>query len=110
MCSSSLKKVLTQNEAKIAYTRVLHIVFDRASSTHLQPELEEEGIDDVFQLLINLDAPSINNLQYTNRNNKNTITNVRTRDKMLLKCFLSYIGVPHNGGNPIGNDWDPIPQ
>jgi hypothetical protein len=101
--------VLTQNEAKMAFTHILHVVFGRAAGTPLQLALEEEGIDDIFEL-INLDAPTINNLQYTDSNNNNAITNVRTGDKMLLKCFLNYIGVQHNEGNPIGNDWDHITQ
>jgi hypothetical protein len=59
-------------------------VFDRADGTLLQLALEEEGIDDILEL-INLDPPTINNLQYTDSNNNNAITNVRTGDKMLLK-------------------------
>jgi hypothetical protein len=56
----------------------------------LQVALEEEGTKDVFEL-VNLDAPTICNLAYSNSNNNHAITNVRTGDKMLLKCFLSYI-------------------
>jgi hypothetical protein len=48
--------VLTQNEAKIAFTHILQVVFGRAAGTPLQLALEEEGIDDIFEL-INLDAP-----------------------------------------------------
>jgi hypothetical protein len=83
----------------------LQVVFGRAAGTPLQLALDKEGIDNIFKL-INLDAPTINNLQYTDSNNNNAITNVRMGDKMLLKCFLNYIGVQHNEGNPIGNDWD----
>jgi hypothetical protein len=54
--------VLTRNEAKIAFTHILQVVFGRAASTPLQLALEEEGIDDIFEL-INLDPPTINNLQ-----------------------------------------------
>jgi hypothetical protein len=99
--------VLTQNEAKIAFTHILSVVFGRAAGTPLQLALEEAGIVDIFKL-INLDAPTINNLQYTDRNNHNPITNVRTGDKMLPKFYLNYIGIRHNEGNPIGNDWDQI--
>jgi hypothetical protein len=84
--------VLTQNESKIAFTHILQVVFGRAAGNPLQVALEEESIDDIFKL-INLDAPTISNLQYTDSNNNNAITNLKTGDKMLLKCFLSYIGV-----------------
>jgi hypothetical protein len=100
---------LTRSEAKTAYTHILHNVPGRADSTPLQHALEEEGIEDIFGL-INLDAPTINNLQYSNSNNNNAITNVRTGNKMLLKCFLSYTGIQHNEGNPIKDDWDQITQ
>jgi hypothetical protein len=99
--------VITQNKAKIAFTHILQVVFGRAAGNPLQLALEEEGIDNIFKL-INLDAPTINNLQYTDSNNNNAITNVRMGDNMLLKCFLNYVGVQHNEGNPIGNDWDQI--
>jgi hypothetical protein len=46
--------VLTQNEAKVAYTHILHNVFGRAEDTSLQLVLEEEGIEDIFGP-INLD-------------------------------------------------------
>jgi hypothetical protein len=84
-------------------------VFGRADGTPLQLSLEEEGIDDIFYL-INIDSPTINNLQYTNSNNNNATTNVRTVDTMLQKCFLRSIGARHNEGNPVGNDWDQITQ
>jgi predicted nuclease of restriction endonuclease-like RecB superfamily len=83
---------LTQNEAKIAFTHILHVVFGRAAATPLQLALEEEVIDNIFKH-INLDAPTINNLQYADSNNNNAIPNVRTGDKMLVKSFLNYIGV-----------------
>jgi hypothetical protein len=67
--------VLTQSEARAAYTHILHNVFGTADGTPLQLALEEEGIEDRFGL-INLDAPTINNLQYSNTNNNNAITNV----------------------------------
>jgi hypothetical protein len=97
--------VLTQSEARAAYTNILHNVFGRADGTPLQLALEDEGIEDVFGL-VNLDAPTVNNLAYSDSNN--AITNVRTGDKMLLKCFLSYIQVWQNEGNPIRDDWDQI--
>jgi hypothetical protein len=84
--------VLTQNEAKIAFTHILHVVFGRAAGTPLQLALDEKGIDDILNL-INLDAPTINNLQYTDSNKNNAISNVRTGYKMLLKRFLNYVGV-----------------
>jgi hypothetical protein len=71
--------VLTQHEAKIDFTHILQVVFGRVAGTHLQLALEEEGIDNIFTL-INLDAPTINNLQYTNSNINNAITNVRMGD------------------------------
>jgi hypothetical protein len=101
--------VLTRNEAKIAFTHILQVVFSRAAGTPLHLALEEEDIDNIFEL-INLDAPTINSLQYTDSNNNNAITNIRTGDKMLLKCFLNYVGFRHNEGNPLGNDWDQITQ
>jgi hypothetical protein len=101
--------VLTRREAKKAYTHILHNVLGRADGTPLQLAFEEEGIEDIFGL-INLDAPTINNLQYSDSNNNNAITNFRTGDKMLLKCFLSYIQVRHTEGNPIIDDWDQITQ
>jgi hypothetical protein len=97
--------VLTQIEAKAAYTHILHNVFGKAAGTLLQLALEEEGIEDVFGL-VNLDAPTIDNLAYSDSNNNIAITNVRTGDKMKLKCFLSYVQVQHNEGNPIRDDWD----
>jgi hypothetical protein len=84
--------VLTQNEAKIAFTHILQVVFGRAAGTPLQLALEEEGLDDIFEL-INLDVPTINNVKYTDSNNDNSITNVRTGNEMLQKCFLNYTGV-----------------
>jgi hypothetical protein len=64
-------------------------VFGRAAGTPLQLSLEEEGIDDVFKH-INLDSPTINSLQYTNSNNNNATTIIRTRDKMLQSaCFVT---------------------
>jgi hypothetical protein len=75
-------------------------VFGKTDGTPGQLALEEEGIKDIFGL-INLDAPTINKLQYSNSNNNNAITNVRTGDKMLLKCFLSYTGVWHNSLNGL---------
>jgi hypothetical protein len=84
--------VLTRSEAKKAYSHILHNVFGRTDGTLLQLVLEEEGIEDIFGL-INLDTPTINNLQYSNSNSNNAITNARTGNKMLLKCFLSYTGV-----------------
>jgi hypothetical protein len=107
--SSSIKWFSQKNEAKIAFTHILHVVIGRTASTPLQLTLEEDGIDDILEL-INLDAPNINNLQYIDSNNKNAITNIRTGYKMLLKCFLNNIGVRHNERNPIGNDWDQITQ
>jgi hypothetical protein len=101
--------VLTRSEAKTAYTHILHNVLGRADGTPLQLALEEEGIEDVFGL-VNLEAPTINNLAYSDSKNNNAITNVRTGDKMLLKCFLSYIQVRHTEGNPIRDDWDHITQ
>jgi hypothetical protein len=62
--------VVTQNEAKIAFTHILQVMFGRAAGTPLHFALEEEGIDDIFEL-INLDAPFINNLQYTDSNSNN---------------------------------------
>jgi hypothetical protein len=99
--------VLTQSEAKAAYTHILHSVFGRADGTPLQLVLEEEGIKDVFGLVY-FDAPTINNFAYSDSNNNIAITNVRTGDKMLLKCLLSYIQVQHNEGNPIRDEWDQI--
>jgi hypothetical protein len=99
--------VLTRSEARTAYTHILHNVFGRADGTPLQLALEEEGIEDVFGL-VNLDSPTINNLAYSDSNNNNAITNARTGDKMLLKCFLSYIQVQHTEGNTIRDDWDQI--
>jgi hypothetical protein len=61
-------------------------------------------------LLVNVDAPTIKNLAYSDSNNNNAITNVRAGDKMLLKRFLSYIQVQHTEGNPIRDDWDQITQ
>jgi hypothetical protein len=84
--------VLTRSEAKKAYTHNLHNVLGRADCTPLQLALEEESIKGIFGL-INLDAFTINKLQYSAHNNSNAITNVRTGGKMLLKCFLSYIQV-----------------
>jgi hypothetical protein len=101
--------VFTPNEAKIAFTHILQVVFGRAAGTPLQLSVEDEGIDHIFKL-INLDAPTTNNLQYTNSHNNNAITNVRTGDKMLLKCFLNYVGDRHNEGNSIGNYWDQTTQ
>jgi hypothetical protein len=101
--------VLTHSEAKTAYTHILHNVFGRADGTPLQLAIQEEGIEGAFGL-VNLDAPTINNLAYSDSNNNNAITNVMTGNKMLLKCFLSYIQVQHNEGNPIKDDWDQITQ
>jgi hypothetical protein len=83
---------LTRSEAKTAYTHILHNVLGRADGTPLQLALEEEGIEDLFGLL-NLDASTINNLAYSDSSINNAIADVRTGDKMLLKCFLSYIQV-----------------
>jgi hypothetical protein len=91
--------------------RSIHIeqnVFGTAVGTPLQLGLEE-GFEDIFKH-INLDTPTINNLQYSDSNNNNSITNVRTGDKMLRKCFLSYTGAGHNEGSPIKDDWDQITQ
>jgi hypothetical protein len=52
----------------MAYTHILHNVFGRADGTPLQLALEEEGIEDIFTL-INIDIPTIDNLQYINTNN-----------------------------------------
>jgi hypothetical protein len=71
--SSSLEVVFTQNEAKVAFTHILHVVFGQDSGTPLQIALEEEGIDDIFKLL-NLDSPTINNLKHTVSNNNNSST------------------------------------
>jgi hypothetical protein len=101
--------VLTRNEAKISFTHILQVVFGRAAGTPLRLALEEEGFEDIFEL-INLDPPTINNLQYTDSSNNHAITNGRTGDKMLINCFLNYVGVRHSEGNPIGNDWDQITQ
>jgi hypothetical protein len=101
--------VLTRSEAKLAFTHLVQNVFGRSAGTPLQLALDEEGIDDIFQL-VNLDETTINNLQYTDSNNNNAVTKVKTGDKMLLKCFLSYIGVRHNEGNPIEDKWDTITQ
>jgi hypothetical protein len=60
-----------------------------------------------YSILSNFDAPTINNLHF---NNSNDITSLRLGDKMLLKCFLKYVGFQHNEGNPIGNEWDQITQ
>jgi hypothetical protein len=101
--------VLTRSEARTAYTHILHNVLGRADGTPLQLALEEEGIEDIFGL-VNLDSSTINNLAYSNSNNNNAITNLRRGDKMLLKCFLSYIQVQHTEGNPIRDDWNQITQ
>jgi hypothetical protein len=101
--------VLTRSEAKTAYAHILHNVFGRADGTTLQLASEEEGIEDIFTL-INIDTPTIDNLQYIDTNNNNAIIHVRTGNKMLLKCFLSYTHVLRNEGNPIDNDWVQITQ
>jgi hypothetical protein len=84
--------ILIQIEAKTPYTHILHNVFGRADSTPLQLALEEEGIEDIF-MLINIDTPTIDNLQYRDTNINNAVTHVKTGKKMLLKCFLSYTHV-----------------
>jgi hypothetical protein len=81
--------VLTRSEAKKAYTYILHNVLVRADSTLLHLALEEEGIEDIFGL-INLDAPTINNLQYSNSNN-NAITNARTASSATLEFDLMQV-------------------
>jgi hypothetical protein len=101
--------VIAQSAAKATNTHILHNVFGRADGTPLQLALEEEGIEDLFRL-VNLDAPTINIIAYSESKNNNAITNVRTGGKMLLKCFLSYIGVQHNEGNPIRDDWNQTTQ
>jgi hypothetical protein len=101
--------VLTRSEAKLAFTHILQNVFGRSAGTPLQLALEEEGIDDIFNF-VNLDETAISNLQYTDIINNNTVTKVKTGDKMLVKCFLNYIGVRHSEGNPIEDKWDQITQ
>jgi hypothetical protein len=101
--------VLTRSEAKVAYNHILDVVLGRGSGTPLKPSLDEEGIDDIFHL-INLDTATIDSLSYTDKINNNAITNVRTGDKMLLKCFLNYTVTRHNEGDPIGDDWNQITQ
>jgi hypothetical protein len=96
--------VPARSEARMVHTHILHNVSGRADGTPLQLALEEEGIENIFTL-INIDTPTIDNLQYIDTNNNNAIIHVGTGDKMLLKCCLSYTHVRHNEGNPIDDDW-----
>jgi hypothetical protein len=90
--------VLTWSEAKGAYAHILENVLGRGDGTPPKNALDEEGINNIFQL-INLDLPTINNLQYHDSSSKNAVTNVKTGDKMLLKSFLDYIATRQNEGN-----------
>jgi hypothetical protein len=78
--------VVTCSEAKMTYTHILHNVFGRPDGTPLQPALEEEGTEDIFTL-INIDTPTINNLQYSNTNKINAFIHDITGDKMFLECL-----------------------
>jgi hypothetical protein len=63
----------------------MHIVLSRTAGSPIQLAIEKEGVDYIFEL-INLVAPTINNLQYTNSNNNTATINVRTSDNMLLNA------------------------
>ena len=101
--------VLTRREARTAYTHVLDHVLGRADGTPLKTALAQEGVDDIFQL-VNMDNATIHNLEYADSTNNNAITAVKMAEKMLLKCFINFVAVRHNEGNPIGDDWTLITQ
>jgi hypothetical protein len=101
--------VLTRSDARTAYTHVLDHVLGQGDGTPLKTALAHEGVDHIFQL-VNLDNVTIHNLEYADSANKNAVTTVKMAEKMLLKCFINFVAVPHNDGNPIGDDWTLITQ
>jgi hypothetical protein len=101
--------VITWSEAKAAYSHILDNVLGRTDGSPLKSALDNEGIEDIFQLT-NLDAATIDQLSYEDVNNNNLVTPVSQGDKMLVRCFINYVVVRHNEVNPVGDDWNNITQ
>jgi hypothetical protein len=60
--------------------------------------------------LITLTDAEIDSLQYKDASNNNAVTAVKLGDKMLLRCFLSYVSHCHSEGVPIGDNFDQVNQ
>ena len=93
----------------MAFNHILDIVLGRGDGTPLKSALDEEGIDDIFGLTTLTDA-AIDSLQYKDSSNNDVLTAVKLGDKMLLRCFLSYVSHCHSEGMPIGDNWDQVSQ
>jgi hypothetical protein len=80
---------LPRSDAKAAFNHVLDTVLGRYNTSSLKLSLLDKGIDAIFDF-ITLTESSINSLVYEDPNKAGSFLPIRRRDKMLVKCFLSF--------------------
>jgi hypothetical protein len=89
--------VLTQSEARAAFSHILQNVFGRADGTPLQLELEEEGIEDLFGFAAIDDGSTVAVLFVGTNTQVTNVYGIKT-DKQFINTLednITNCGAPH---------------